>query len=260
MGLERARRAAGPDGPDPQDASATRKGSVGERMQALGQGPTLQIQRGRQGPRRDHGLHPGTAGQSSAPSCRALFNTLVPGNLEVQRLSARGGTRRARRLWRRRLDRRHDPGQVLDQPPHHRPAQQVRACPTSLHHEAIPGHVWQGEYAQQAAADPDAARLQCLFRRLGALRGAAGRRARRLRRFPGRPPRLSPVDRLPRAAAWSSTPASTRSAGPASRASTSSSTERLKPEEVAQRGRPLLQLARPGLRLQGRPQRDQPPA
>ena len=33
-----------------------------------------------------------------------------------------------------------------------------------------------------------------------------------------------------------------------------------KPEEVAQRSRPLLQLAGPGLRLQGRPQRDQPPA
>ncbi len=33
-----------------------------------------------------------------------------------------------------------------------------------------------------------------------------------------------------------------------------------KAEEVAQRSRPLLQLARPGLRLQGRPQRNQPPA
>ena len=33
-----------------------------------------------------------------------------------------------------------------------------------------------------------------------------------------------------------------------------------RPSEVRERGRPLLQLAGPGLRLQGRPQRDQPPA
>ena len=33
-----------------------------------------------------------------------------------------------------------------------------------------------------------------------------------------------------------------------------------KPEEVGERSRSLLQLAGPGLRLQGRPQRDRPPA
>ena len=61
---------------------------------------------------------------------------------------ARAGARRARRLWRRRLDRRQDPGQVLDQPAHHRPAQQVQPARPRLH-EAIPGHVWQGEYANK---------------------------------------------------------------------------------------------------------------
>ena len=136
--------------------------------------------------------------------------------------AARAGARRARRLRRRRLDRRQDPRQVLDQPADHRPAQQVQpARPRRPRGDPRPRLA--GRICQQAAADPHAARLQRLFRRLGALRRAAGRRARRLRRLPvGRLGYLQSI--AFRAAAWWSTPASTPSAGPASRASSSSST------------------------------------
>ena len=72
------------------------------------------------------------------------------------------------------------------------------ACPTLPRHEAIPGHVWQGEYANKLPLIRTLLAFNAYSRRLGALRRAAGRRARRLRRLPGRPPRLSPVDRLPR--------------------------------------------------------------
>ena len=62
------------------------QGSVGERMTGAGRRPALQIRRGRQGPRRDHGLHPGAGADHPRRSCRALFRTLVRGNLEVKRL------------------------------------------------------------------------------------------------------------------------------------------------------------------------------
>ena len=111
------------------------------------------------------------------------FNTLVRGNLEVKRLppeeepgapGAYGGAgsidgKIPGKFWiNLRTTDLHSKYSLPDLAPH----------------EAIPGHVWQGEYAQQAAADPHAARVQRLFRRLGALRGAARRRARRLRRLP----------------------------------------------------------------------------
>ena len=187
------------------------------------------------------------------------FNTLVPRQSRGQAHAARGGARRARRLWRRRLDRRHDPRQVLDQPAHAPTCTASTACPTSPHHEAIPGHVWQGEYANKlplirtllafnAYSEGWALYAEQLADELGVYDD-----------FPvGRLGYLQSI--AFRAAGWSSTPASTPSAGPASRASTSSSTQRLEPARSRERSRPLLQLAGPGLRLQGRPQRDQPPA
>ena len=195
-GPRAARRAAGPDGPDPEDLGYT-QGTVGERMQALAKDPRYKFTEGDKGRAEIMAYHPGAAARSSAPMLPRAFNTLVQGNLEVKRMSARGGARRARRLRRRRLDRRQDPRQILDQPPHHRPAQQIQpARPRRARGDPRPRLA--GRICQQAAADPHPARVQRLFRRLGALCRAAGRRARRLRRFPGRPPRLPPVDRLPR--------------------------------------------------------------
>ena len=53
--------------------------------------------RRRQGPGRDHGLHPGADRRRSAPVCRVAFNTLVPGNLEVRRMPPEEEPGRARR-------------------------------------------------------------------------------------------------------------------------------------------------------------------
>ncbi len=225
-----------------------------------GQGPALQIRRGRQGPRRDHGLHRGAHRRSSAAKLPQAFNTLVKGNLEVRRLppeeepgapGAYGGAGSIDGTI---------PGKFW-----------INLRTTELHTQVRPARPrpsrgdprprLAGRICQQAAADPHPARVQRLFRRLGALRRAARRRARRLRRHSR--PDGSATSRASRSApaAWWSTPASTPSAGAASRPSTSSST-RTAPtaEEVRERSRPLLQLAGPGLRLQGRPQRDQPPA
>ena len=47
-------------------------------------------------------------------------------------------------------------------------------------HESIPGHILQGEYTHKMPLDPAAARVQRVFGRVGALRAAARRRARRL--------------------------------------------------------------------------------
>ena len=65
-------------------------------------------------------------------------------------------------------------------------------------HEAIPGHIWQGEYTHKMPLDPPAARLQRVLGRLGAVCRAARRRAGRLRQRSRRAARLSAVDRVPR--------------------------------------------------------------
>ena len=113
-----------------------------------GQGPALQVQRGRQGPRGDQGLHPGAARARSAPSFRARSTRWSPGHLEVKRMSpeqepgapgAYGGAGS--------IDGK-IPGKFW-----------INLRTTDLHskyslpdlaaHEAIPGHVWQGEYANK---------------------------------------------------------------------------------------------------------------
>ena len=91
-------------------------------------------------------------------------------------------------------------------------------------HEAIPGHIWQGEYTHKmplvrqllafnAYSEGWALYAEQLADELGAYESDAGRAAR-----------LSPVDSRSAPAGWSSTPASTPSAGRASRACSSSST------------------------------------
>ena len=180
------------------------------------------------------------------------FNTLVPGHLEVRRMSpeqepgapgAYGGAGS--------IDGK-IPGKFW-----------INLRTTDLHskyslpdlaaHEAIPGHVWQGEYANKlplirtllafnAYSEGWALYAEQLVDELGV--------------YDDFPVGRSAIFSRSRSAAavWSSTAGFTRSAGRASKASTSSSTQRLQPARSRKRGRSLLQLAGPGLRLQGRPQ------
>ena len=90
-------------------------------------------------------------------------------------------------------------------------------------HEAIPGHIWQGEYTHHDAADPAAAGVQRVLGRVGRCTPSSSPTS-------SAPTKTIPSDasaicsRLRSApAAWSSIPASTRSAGRASRACSSSS-------------------------------------
>lgn len=121
------------------------KGSVGERMTALGKDPRFLFPEG----------DPGRAEimafiQQHLATIRAkmpqAFNTLVRGNVEVKRLppeeepgapGAYGG-----------------PGSIDGTVPgkfwinlHTTGLHNRYSLPTLTHHEAIPGHVWQGEYA-----------------------------------------------------------------------------------------------------------------
>ena len=73
------------------------------------------------------------------------FNTQVRGNVEVRRLPPRK-SRVLRRVRRLRLNRRNHPRQVLDQSEMGFEHTKYD-LPSLTHHEAIPGHVWQGEYA-----------------------------------------------------------------------------------------------------------------
>ena len=112
---------------------------------------------------------------------------------------------------------------------------------------------------RQAAADPHhSQRLQCLCRRLGALCRATGRRNRHVCRRSLRRTGLSAgaeVPRLPPGGGYRT----------ACQALDARAGDRLVGRAITgspragmhQRGRPLLRLAGPGLRLQGRPYRDQ---
>ena len=133
-------------------------------------------------------------------------------------------------------------------------------CPTCTHHEAIPGHVWQGEYSNQlplirtmlafnAYSEGWALYAEQLADELGVYDDfAVGRlgylQSPRLPRLPAggrhRPPRQALDPRAGR--------------------SLFRRAQRLEARGSGERSRPLLQLAGPGLRLQGRPQRDRPPA
>ena len=130
MGLEELRELQGRMDPILKSLGYT-KGSVGERMQALGKDPRYKFAPGDKGRAEIMAFI-----QERLRIIRAklpqMFNTLVQGQSRGPPPSAGGRARRARRLWRRRLDRRHDPGQVLDQPADDRPAHASSTCPTSL--------------------------------------------------------------------------------------------------------------------------------
>ena len=127
-------------------------------------------------------------------------------------------------------------------------------------HESIPGHIWQGEYTHQmplirqllafnAYSEGWALYAEQLADELGAYE-----------HDPRRAARLSAVDRLPRL------PSRRRHRHPRQALDARAGRavlrrrERIESAGSRERGRSLLLVARPGVRLQGRPQRDQPPA
>jgi uncharacterized protein (DUF885 family) len=126
-------------------------------------------------------------------------------------------------------------------------------------HEAIPGHIWQGEYTHEmplirqmlafnAYSEGWALYAEQLADELGAFENDPVGRLGYLQSLAFRACRLV-VDT-----------GCTPSAGRASRACSSSSTSTDRTRGGGQRGGPLLLVAGPGVRLQGGPHRDQPPA
>ena len=259
MGLEQLADAAWPDGPDPEVASATRKGTVGERMQALAKDPRYKFRDGDKGRARDHGLSSRSGWPRSAPCCRAPSTRWCRGNLEVKRMSpeqepgapgAYGGAGS--------IDGK-IPGKFW-----------INLRTTDLHskyslpdlaaHEAIPGHVWQGEYANKlplirtllafnAYSEGWALYAEQLVDELGVYDDFPVGRLGYLQSIAFRCCRLV-VDTGLHAKRW------TREQGVDFFVQRNGSN----PLEVASEVDRYCSWPGPGLRLQGRPQRDQPPA
>ncbi len=123
------------------------KGSVGERMQALGKDPRYKFAEGDKG-RAEIMAFIEERVRIIRTKLPQMFNTLVPGNLEVRRLppeeepgapGAYGGAGSIDgtipgKFWiNLRTTALHTKFDL----------------PDLTHHEAIPGHVWQGEYANK---------------------------------------------------------------------------------------------------------------
>ena len=219
-GPRRAGRAAWADGPDPEKAWADP--GLGRRPdERAGQGSALQIPRQRRRTRRDRRVYPDLARQDPRRTAARLPHA-GEGQCRGEAPAARRGTRRARGLWRRGVDRRQHSGEILDQPAHHRIAQQIFAArPDDARGD--PGACVAGRICQPDAADPHDAGVQRLFAKAG-------------RSMPSSSPTSSASTTISRSdgwaissrspsapAAWSSTPACMRSAGRANRGSSFSS-------------------------------------
>ncbi len=122
------------------------------------------------------------------------------------------------------------------------------ACPTSPITKRSGPRV-AGRIYLQAAADPLAPGVQCLFRRLGALCRAIGRRIGRLRRLPGRAAGLSPVDRLSRLPPRRRYRHPRQALDPRAGRRFLRRRQRLESDGSRKRGRPLLLVAGTGVRL-----------
>ena len=111
--------------------------------------------------------------------------------------------RRVQRLLPPRLARWLAPGDLLHQPQGHRRLAEIFAADAHLSRgRPRPSSADQHRAGIEGHSDAAQARLLLgLFRRLGALRRAARRRARRLSQRPARPRRLPPVVPVPRRAA-----------------------------------------------------------
>ena len=134
------------------------------------------------------------------------------------------------------------------------------SLPDLAFHEAIPGHIWQGEYTHQmplirtllafnAYSEGWALYAEQLADELGAYDDVPVGRLGYLQSIAFRACRLV-VDTGIHAKRW------TREQG----VEFFVDVQRLEPARSRERSRSLLRVAGPGLRLQGRPQRDQPAA
>jgi len=122
-------------------------GTVGERMKALGEDPNYLFPNTDAGRKQLLGYLDQRLAMIRAKMPDA-FHTLVRGNVEIKRLppeeepgapGAYGGAGSIDgtvpgKFWINLIDTKRQPRFAL---------------PSLLHHEAIPGHVWQGEYANQ---------------------------------------------------------------------------------------------------------------
>ena len=181
----------------------------------------LQVFRWRQGPGGDHGVHQRSPRLDRAQMPRA-FNTLVKPNMEVRRLPPRKSPALpARTAAPVSIDGK-IPGRFW-----------INLRTTDLHskysladltfHEAIPGHIWQGEYTHQMPLIRQLLSFNAYSEGWGLY---AEQLADELGAYENDRSGGSDIcSRLPSGrAGWSSTPASTPSAGPGNRACSSSST------------------------------------
>ena len=186
------------------------------------------------------------------------FATLVPGKLDHQAGAARDRGRSAGRLCRGGVDRRQGAGPILHQPARHGGSGRGSRLPTLTYHEGIPGHIWQGEYANRMA----------LIRSLLAFNAYtegwalyAEQLADELGVYDDDPlgaARLSPVESASALAGWWSTPGLhakhwTRRAGQSIGSSPPMATTA---DSVASEVDRYCCMAGAGLRLQGRPSRN----
>src|SRR5205085_11681738 len=123
------------------------RGTVGQRMQALARDPRYMFEEGDKGRAEIVAYIQQWLGKFRAQLPRA-FHTLVPAHLEVKRISpeaepgapaAYGGAgsidgKIPGKFWINLRDTK---------------LHSKYSLPTLTHHEAIPGHVWQGEYANK---------------------------------------------------------------------------------------------------------------
>ena len=123
MGLEQLNELQGRMDPILKSLGYT-QGSVGERMQALGKDPRYKFSEGDKGRAEIMAFIQQRIARRARAAARVQHARSRPSGGEAD--SADGGGRCSRRLRRRRLDRRQDPGQILDQSSDHRPPSQVR--------------------------------------------------------------------------------------------------------------------------------------
>ena len=234
------------------------KGSVGERMQALGEGSALPVRRRRQGRAEIMAFIQDRLDWIRAQMPRA-FNTLVDPNMEVKRLppeeepgapAAYGGAgsidgKIPGRFW-------------------------INLRTTSLHskysladltfHEAIPGHIWQGEYTHRMPLVRQLLSFNAYSEGWALYARAARRRARRVRQRSRRTARIPAVDRLPRLPPGGRHRHSRQALDARAGRAVLRRRQRVESAGGGERSRSLLFVAGPGVRLQGGTHRDQPAA
>ena len=177
-GPRRARRAARPDGPDPEQARLY-QGHGRRADEGAGQGPALQVPPTATpaAPRSWPSSRSGCG--SSAPRCRTPSTRWYGQSRGAAACRPRKNPARPAPMAAPARSTARSPassGSTCARPSCTRKYQPARPHPS----RGDPGPCLAGRICQPAAADPHHAVVQRLFRRLGALRRAARRRARRL--------------------------------------------------------------------------------